>query len=100
MPGRLLNARLDAGWNAPRKSLCLVHPDGEASRASSRELGIAIDPTPDYAGIAKAAACGKAWAGQARTIEELDSKLPEAIEAVRGGTLAVLEVCLDPPSSF
>jgi len=96
---RLIGA-LDTGWNAPRRSLCLVHPDGEASRASSRELSIAIDPTPDYVGIAKAAACGKAWAGQAGTVEALDSMLPEAIEEVRKGTLAVLEVYLESPSTF
>lgn len=100
VPGTLLTEGCCSGWNAPRKSLGLVHPDGEAVKADSRELRIAIDPSPDFAGIAKAAACGKAGAGHARTVEELKSALPEAVVAVRGGTVAVLKAELEPPASF
>lgn len=42
------------GWNAPRKSLLLVHPEGEGSKVSNEELNISFAPTPDYGGIAKA----------------------------------------------
>jgi thiamine pyrophosphate-dependent acetolactate synthase large subunit-like protein len=83
------------GWNAPRRSLLLVHPDGEGSRADNKALNISFDPTPDYAGIAKAAAGGRCWAGCVRSVNEMINALPKAIEAVKGGTCAVLEVQLD-----
>ncbi|KAK5000413.1 hypothetical protein LTR66_000714 [Elasticomyces elasticus] len=85
------------GWNAPRKSLLLVHPDGEGSKVSNEELNISFEPTPDYAGIAKAAAGGRCWAGCAGSVDELERLLPEAVEAVKGGTCAVLEAQLDGP---
>lgn len=83
------------GWNAPRRSLLLVHPDGEGSRADNKALNISFDPTPDYAGIAKAAAGGRCWAGCVSSVGEMIKALPKAIEAVKGGTCAVLEVQLD-----
>ncbi|OAL72837.1 acetolactate synthase [Trichophyton violaceum] len=83
------------GWNAPRNSLNLIHPNGEGSRVTNEELNISFAPTPDYAGIAKAAAGGKLWAGRAGSVEELATKLPEAIKAVMGGTAAVLEAQLN-----
>lgn len=79
------------GWNAPRRSLLLVHPDGDASRATNEELHISFAPTPDYAGIAYAAAGGEVWAGRASTVEELARALPEAIESVKSGRGAVLD---------
>ncbi|EGE02161.1 thiamine pyrophosphate enzyme [Trichophyton equinum CBS 127.97] len=83
------------GWNAPRNSLNLVHPNGEGSRVTNKELNISFAPTPDYAGIAKAAAGGKLWAGRAGSVQDLAQKLPEAIKAVMGGTAAVLEAQLN-----
>ncbi|KAF3482980.1 uncharacterized protein GIQ15_02304 [Arthroderma uncinatum] len=83
------------GWNAPRSSLLLVHPDGEGSRLSNEELNISFSPTPDYAGIAKAAAGGQLWANRAGSVEELAMRLPEAIEAVMNGTGALLEAQLN-----
>jgi thiamine pyrophosphate-dependent acetolactate synthase large subunit-like protein len=84
------------GWNAPRKSMLLVHPDGEGSRVDNKALNISFDPTPDYAGIAKAASGGRVWAGTVRTVKGLLEELPKAVEAVKGGTSAVLEVQLEP----
>lgn len=83
------------GWNAPRRSLLLVHPDGEGSKVSNEELNISFDPTPDYAGIAKAAAGGELWAGRASTVGELAEKLPQAVKSVLEGKSAVLEAQLD-----
>ncbi|KAJ5960945.1 Thiamine pyrophosphate enzyme C-terminal TPP-binding [Penicillium vulpinum] len=83
------------GWNAPRRSMLLVHPEGDGSRATNEELNISFAPTPDYAGIAKAAAGGELWAGRASTVAELAQKLPEAIQSVMDGKAAVLEVQLD-----
>ncbi|KAF2401741.1 thiamine diphosphate-binding protein [Trichodelitschia bisporula] len=83
------------GWNAPRKSLLLVHPEGEGSRVSNEEINISFRPTPDYAGIAKAAAGGGIWAGRASTVEELERVLPEAVDSVHRGRAAVLDAQLD-----
>lgn len=83
------------GWNAPRKSMLLVHPEGYGSAATNEDLNISFAPTPDYSGIAKAAAGGQLWAGCAATVAELGRLLPEAIKSVRNGTGAVLEAQLD-----
>lgn len=83
------------GWNAPRRSMLLVHPNGDGSRATNEDLNISFAPTPDYAGIAKAAAGGELWAGRASNVAELAQRLPEAIKSVLGGTSAVLEAQLD-----
>ncbi|KAF2639529.1 thiamine diphosphate-binding protein [Massarina eburnea CBS 473.64] len=85
------------GWNAPRKSMLLVHPEGEGSKVSNEELNISFVPTPDYSGIAKAAAGGEIWAAHASTADELAKLLPEAIKSVLGGTTAVLDAHLEGP---
>lgn len=83
------------GWNAPRRSMLLVHPNGDGSRATNEDLNISFVPTPDYAGIAKAAAGGELWAGRASNVAELAQRLPEAIQSVLDGKSAVLEAQLD-----
>lgn len=83
------------GWNAPRRSMLLVHPNGDGSRATNEDLNISFAPTPDYSGIAKAAAGGELWAGRVATVAELGKLLPEAIQSVLNGTAAVLEAQLD-----
>ena len=83
------------GWNAPRRSLLLVHPDGAGSKVSNEELNISFDPSPDYPGIAKAAAGGELWTGYASTATDLNRLLPEAIKAVLHGRTAVLDAHLD-----
>jgi thiamine pyrophosphate-dependent acetolactate synthase large subunit-like protein len=83
------------GWNAPRRSMLLVHPEGDGSRATNEDLNISFAPTPDYAGIATAAAGGEVWGGRAATVAELTQKLPEAIQSVLSGKSAVLEAQLD-----
>jgi thiamine pyrophosphate-dependent acetolactate synthase large subunit-like protein len=85
------------GWNAPRKSMLLVHPNGEGSKVSNEELNISFAPTPDYSGIAKAAAGGEIWAAHAGTADELGKLLPEAIKSVLSGTSAVLDAHLEGP---
>ncbi|KAA8611953.1 IlvB Thiamine pyrophosphate-requiring enzyme [Pyrenophora tritici-repentis] len=85
------------GWNAPRRSMLLVHPDGEGSKVSNEELNISFAPTPDYSGIAKAASGGEIWAAHASTAEELGKLLPEAIKSVLEGKSAVLDAHLEGP---
>lgn len=85
---------LRLGWNAPRNSLELVHPDGYGSKVSNEDLNISFNPTPDYSGIAKSAAGGHALAGVVRSAADLQRLLPQAVETVRNGTSAILEVRL------
>jgi len=80
------------GWNAPRHSYLLVHPNGEASRASNEEINISFDPVPDYAGIAKAAAGGELHAARVDRAEDLEKVLAEAVKVVEGGVAAVVDV--------
>ncbi|KEF59870.1 uncharacterized protein A1O9_04718 [Exophiala aquamarina CBS 119918] len=82
------------GWNAPRRSMLLVHPDGEGSKVDNKTLNISLDPTPDFPGIANAATGGHAWTGTVSTVAELVHQLPRAVDAVKGGICAVLEVKL------
>ncbi|KAF7552065.1 hypothetical protein G7Z17_g4586 [Cylindrodendrum hubeiense] len=82
------------GWNAPRNSLTLVHPDGYGSKLSNEELNISFSPTPDFSGIGKAASGGSAWAGVVSTSDDLLRLLPEAIAKVQSGISAILEVRL------
>lgn len=83
------------GWHAPKRSLLLVYPDGAGSRASHEELNISFEPSPDYAGIAVAAAGGRMWGRKATCVEDLKRLLPEAVEMVRGGVGAVLDCILE-----
>ncbi|OLN80974.1 Benzoylformate decarboxylase [Colletotrichum chlorophyti] len=79
------------GWNAPRRSLLLVHPEGEGARASNEEINISFDPSPDYAGIAKAAAGGDLFAARVDNTADLEDVLKKAIEAVQSGQAAVVD---------
>ncbi|KAK3368374.1 thiamine pyrophosphate enzyme, N-terminal TPP binding domain-containing protein [Podospora didyma] len=79
------------GWNAPRKSLELVHPNGLGSKATNEEINISFDPVPDYAGIAKAAAGGDLFAAKVEKAADLEDVLRRAIEAVQGGQTAVVD---------
>ena len=87
----------NSGWQAPKKSLLLVHPDGAGSKATNEELNISFEPSPHYAEIAKAASGGELWAGRASTREELERCLVEAVESVKNGVGAVLDARLDAP---
>lgn len=79
------------GWNAPRKSLLLVHPDGLGSKATNEEINISFAPVPDYSGIAKAAAGGELFAQKISQVSEVERVLKEAVESVRKGTPAVID---------
>jgi hypothetical protein len=81
----------NAGWNAPRKSLLLVHPDGLGAKATNEEINISFATVPDYSGIAKAAAGGDLHAAKVDRAEDLEKVLKEAIAAVQGGQTAVVD---------
>ncbi|KAK2624779.1 hypothetical protein QTJ16_005972 [Diplocarpon rosae] len=79
------------GWNAPRKSMLLVHPEGLGSKATNAELNIDFSPSPDYAGIAKAAAGGNLFAEKVENVSNLEDVLKRAVESVKNGTTAVID---------
>lgn len=80
------------GWNAPRRSMLLVHPDGPASRATREELNISFTPSPSYSEIARAASDGKIFAARVHDAAQLQSALKEAVKSMDGNTSAVLDV--------
>ncbi|KAL2871217.1 acetolactate synthase-like protein catalytic subunit [Aspergillus lucknowensis] len=79
------------GWNAPRRSMLLVHPDGIGSTLSNSELNISFEPAPDYSGIARAAGDGHIHAVRVKEADKLEAVLREAIEIVQSGTSAVVD---------
>ncbi|KAI1073305.1 hypothetical protein LB507_010788 [Fusarium sp. FIESC RH6] len=82
------------GWNAPRRSMLLVHPDGPASRATKEELNISFAPSPDYAGIAKAASNGEIFGARVADSSEFLAALAKAKESLDRGVSAVLDVAI------
>ncbi|ODA83900.1 hypothetical protein RJ55_02417 [Drechmeria coniospora] len=79
------------GWNAPRNSYRLVHPDGEALNATNEELNISFKPCPDYAGIAAAAGAGDVHAMTVTKAEKLELVLRDAVANVLAGKTAVVD---------
>lgn len=84
------------GWNAPRKSLLLVHPEGLGSTATNEEINISFDPVPDFSGIAKAAAGGDLFAAKVEKADALEETINKAILAVESGQSAVIDCKVTP----
>ncbi|KAL3484886.1 thiamine diphosphate-binding protein [Aspergillus germanicus] len=82
------------GWNAPRVSMELVHPDGLGSRVSNDELNIAFSPPPDYSGIARAASNNTIFAAKVSEASALKDVLREAIRQVQSGSTAVVDAVI------
>jgi thiamine pyrophosphate-dependent acetolactate synthase large subunit-like protein len=80
------------GWNAPKRSLLLVHPHGEASRATNEELNISFALIPDYGGITKAAAGGDLFTAIVERADKLEGVIKKAVGSVQSGISAVVEV--------
>ncbi len=75
--------------------MLLVHPDGLGSKATNSELNIAFDnPSPNYSQIARAASGDTLHAACVQSASELEKTLKEAIDVVKNGTAAVVEVKL------
>jgi acetolactate synthase-1/2/3 large subunit len=85
----------NGGWNAPKASTLLVHPEGTARRRD--RYWITTSARARFADIAAAASGAAAFrVGQ---LADLDATLQEALQIVRGGRSAVVEVLLPPISS-
>ncbi|KAF5244655.1 hypothetical protein FAUST_2171 [Fusarium austroamericanum] len=82
------------GWNAPRRSMLLVHPNGPASRATNEDLNISFAPSPDYAGIAKASSNGLIFGARAANSTEFLEALQGAMKSLDRGVSAVLDVAI------
>jgi acetolactate synthase I/II/III large subunit len=87
----ILNNR---GWRAPKGSTLALYPHGQASIATADDIHCSIDPPPDYAGIAIAASGGTALGIKVETPAEVIPALEKALEAVKGGRQALLDVWL------
>ncbi|KAM0277679.1 hypothetical protein ACHAQH_005622 [Verticillium albo-atrum] len=83
------------GWNAPRRSMLLVHPDGPASRATREELNISFAPSPNYSEIARAASDGVIFAARIADASQLESAMEAAVASMERGVSAVLDVLVD-----
>jgi acetolactate synthase-1/2/3 large subunit len=84
----------NAGWNAPKQSTLLVHPEGNAKRRD--RFWITTGTGALYADIAAAASGAAAFKVSRR--EELLSTLREAQAVVRSGRSAVVDVVTSPIS--
>nr|WP_295462387.1 thiamine pyrophosphate-requiring protein [Mesorhizobium sp.] len=75
-------------WNAVRRSTLYMYPDGSAAAANVMPI-TALDPSPDYAAIARA------HGAHAERVDDgaaLPAAIRRALEATRSGRQALLEV--------
>ncbi|KAL8953600.1 MAG: hypothetical protein Q9222_000526 [Ikaeria aurantiellina] len=85
----------NGGWVAPRVSAKHVNPGGLAQRATAEELGIGFgELPPDYGAVAEAAGRGRIWKARIQTTGDVDRVLTQAVEMVKGGKGAVIDVLL------
>jgi len=71
-----------------------VHPDGLGSKATNEQLNISLAPSPDYAGIAKAAAGGNLFVENVSKAKDLEGVLQRAVDSVKSGTTAVVDAAV------
>lgn len=84
----------NGGWNATKQNLLRLRPDGHAQRDD--RLWVGFGQQADLAGIASAA--GGCLGLTVRSPDQLEAALREALESVRGGRAAVVDVRLPPIS--
>ena len=85
----ILNNR---GWKSPMLSVMEVHRKGFSSQVSSDELNVTFDPSCDHAQVAVAAGAG--YGATVKKASEIDATLKKALETVRGGRAAVVDIWL------
>lgn len=84
----------NGGWNAPKVSTLLVHPEGTAKRRD--RYWTTVGARARLAEVA--AAAGNAEAFRVEQLAELDATLQAALATVRGGRSAVVDIVLPPTS--
>ena len=80
----------NGGWNATKRNLERLHPDGAA--ATSDRLWVNLQQSADYGGIA--AAAGDAWGAVVTSYDQLDEALRAGLDQVSAGRSAVVTVRL------
>lgn len=85
----------NGGWNAPKVSTLLVHPEGTAKRRD--RYWTTVGARARLAEVATAA--GNAAAFRVEQLAELDATLQQALATVRGGRSAVVDIVLPPTSA-
>ena len=78
----------NGGWNATKRNLERLHPEGAAARTD--RLWVNLQQSADYGGIADAA--GDAWAAVVTELDQLDAALREGLAQVAAGRSAVVTV--------
>lgn len=76
------------GWKSPKLSTLGLHPEGIAKQ--TEQFFVDFSPHADLAKVAEAA--GGAYAKKVKTKQQLQEELPKALEIVRSGRSAVLDV--------
>ncbi|QBR90291.1 thiamine pyrophosphate-requiring protein [Microbacterium wangchenii] len=84
----------NGGWNATKRNVERIHPDGVAVR--SDRYWVNLQQSADFGGIA--AAAGEAWSAIVSDLGALEGALRAGLEQVRAGTSAVVTVRMDPIS--
>ncbi|MER7797924.1 thiamine pyrophosphate-requiring protein [Microbacterium sp. NPDC096154] len=84
----------NGGWNATKRNLERIHPDGAAARTD--RYWVNLQQSADYGGVA--AAAGNAWAATVVAFDDLESVLREGLRQVENGTPAVVTVRMTPIS--
>lgn len=85
----------NGGWNATKRNLDRLHPDGVAARTD--RYWVNLQQSADFGGIA--AAAGHAWSAIVTSFDDLSGALAEGLARVRGGVTAVVTVRLTPISA-
>lgn len=78
----------NGGWNATKRNVQRLHPEGAAVRAD--RYWVNLEQSTDFGGIASAA--GQAWSAIVTHFDELDAALQEGLAQVTAGTPAVVTV--------
>lgn len=78
----------NGGWNATKRNLERLHPDGAAARTD--RYWVNLQQSADFGGIA--AAAGNAWGGIVTEFSELEKVLQEGLDHVAAGVPAVVTV--------
>lgn len=85
----ILNNR---GWKSPMLSTLAVYEEGHSSKVTSDDLNVTLDPPCNHAQVAVASGAG--FGATVKEVDELDAALTKALETVRGGRAAVVDVHL------
>jgi acetolactate synthase I/II/III large subunit len=85
----------NGGWNATKRNLVRLHPDGAAVRTD--HYWVNLQQSADFGGIA--AAAGDAWSTIVDSFDALADALSEGLSRVRGGVSAVVTVRLEAISA-